>query len=108
MAGHTLTPLAQAPAGFVPRAVVPLIDIYAGAGNPAGFGRLIGWGTGAEQAAARVGSITAQEIQAAGITRPVAQYWLEFYRNAVATGRGATTAPERVRLMQRVIELLGG
>ena len=87
--------------------VAPL-DIYAGAGNPAGFGRLIGWGTGAEHATARTASITLQEIQTAGITRPVAQHWLNFYQNAVANGTGGATAPQRILLMQRVIQLLGG
>jgi RHS repeat-associated protein len=86
----------------------PAFDPFVGTGSPAGFGRLIGWGTGAEAAAARTASITAQEIQAAGITRPVAEYWLNFYTNAVATGRGGATAAERVRLMERILELLGG
>lgn len=83
-------------------------DPFVGTGSNAGFGRLIGWGTGAEHATAPAASITLQEVQAAGITRQVAQHWLDFYQGAVATGRGAATAAERVKLMQRVIELLGG
>lgn len=83
-------------------------DPFVGTGSNAGFGRLIGWGTGAQGASARTASITLQEIQQAGITRPVAEHWLNFYRNAVANGQGGAAAPERVRLMQRVLELLGG
>jgi hypothetical protein len=83
-------------------------DPFVGTGGNAGFGNLIGWGTGAEQAAARTASITIEEINAAGITRPVAQYWLKFYQSAVAAGRGAATAEARVALMQRILELLGG
>jgi hypothetical protein len=37
---------------------------------------------------------------------PVAQYWLTFYRNAVARGAGGATAPARIQLFQRIIELL--
>ena len=89
--------------------VAPIaFDPFVGTGSNAGFGRLIGWGTGAQGASARAASITLQEIQAAGITRPVAEHWLNFYRNAVANGQGGAAAPERVRLMQQVIELLGG
>ena len=94
-------------AGPVPTA----IDVYAGAGSPSGFGKLIGWGgsTGnaAANAAARTTSITLQEIQAAGITVPVAQYWLNFYNTAIANEAGGATAVERAKLMQRVLQLLG-
>lgn len=83
-------------------------DRFAGTGSNAGFGRLIGWGSGPEEAAARAASITLQEIEQAGITRAVAEYWLSFYTNAVANGQGGAAAPQRVILMQRVLQLLGG
>lgn len=77
-------------------------------GGPAAFGRLIGWGIGARAAAARAASITLAEIQKAGITLAVARYWRDFYQAAVNAGQGGATAVERLRLMERIIELLGG
>jgi len=87
---------------------VPQFDPFVGRGNPAGFGELIRWGTGAEAAAARTSSITLQEVQASGITRGVAEYWLNFYSSAVLKGQGGATAQERIKLMQRVLQLIGG
>ncbi len=43
-----------------------------------------------------------------GVTLPVARHWRNFYQAAVDAGRGATTAPARVQLFDRIIELLGG
>jgi hypothetical protein len=77
-------------------------------GGPAAFGRLIGWGKGAADAALRTGTISAGELQAAGMTLPILRYWREFYSAALVGGRGAETAVERLKLMQRSIELLGG
>ena len=83
------------------------IDVFAGTGGPAGFGRLIGWGKGAVEATARTASLKACELQAAGISAPVAKYWLDFYQRAAANGQGGQTAIERIKLMQRALELLG-
>ncbi len=87
--------------------ILNAFDPFVGTGSNKGFGQLIGWGTGAQDATSRAASITLKEIQQAGITRSVAEYLLNFYKNAVATGKGGATAPERIRLMQRVLELLG-
>ena len=81
-------------------------DIFLGAGSEAGFGKLIGWGVGVRGAVARTRSITARDVRQMGMTKEVAQYWLDFYRSAIVRGRGATTAPERVKLMNRILELL--
>jgi Domain of unknown function (DUF4951) len=83
-----------------------VVDIYAGTGSAAGFGQAIGWGVGPQAALARAGTITLCELQKAGITLPVAYYWLQVYQNAVANGQGGETAPPRIILMQRVIEIL--
>jgi RHS repeat-associated protein len=82
------------------------VDQYAGTGGSAAFGRLVQWGTGAEQAIDRTASITLPQIEKAGITLPVAQWWLDFYQRAVSNADGGQTAIERVKLMQRIIELL--
>jgi hypothetical protein len=41
-----------------------------------------------------------------GMTLPVAQHWLNVYVSAEARGAGGATAPARIQLMQRIIELL--
>ena len=95
-------------AGSSSASVAPgAIDPFLGTGSNKGFGQLIGWGVGAQDASARAASITLQEIQQAGVTRPVAEHWLNFYRNAAASNQGAATAPERIRLMERILELIG-
>jgi hypothetical protein len=82
------------------------VDIYLGAGNPAGFGKLVGWGIGPKDAIARTASVTAEECRKMGMTREVAEYWREFYRSAVMHGRGMPSAPERIKLMDRILELV--
>ena len=72
----------------------------------AAFGSLIGWGVGARGAAARVGTITLAELQAAGITLPMALHWQAVYQRAIMNNAGAAAAHERLQLMQRAIELL--
>ncbi len=97
---------ANSPPRFQVPAQARAFDPFLGAGGEAGFGRLVGWGVGARGAAARTTSITKAEIQRMGMNREVAQYWLNFYRNAVDGGRGAATAPERIKLMERILELV--
>ena len=75
-------------------------------GGPAAFGKVIQWGNGAAGAIGKTANITLAEIQAAGISLPIARWWLRFYQEAVASGKGGQTAIERVKLMERVIELL--
>ena len=79
-------------------------SLYTALGAASAFG----WGLGARGAAARATTITLREIQAAGITLPAAQHWLKIYQRAIDCGKGAATAPERVKLMQRIIEILEG
>ncbi len=95
---------AAAPSSNVGKAV----DVLAGARNNAGFSKLIGMGTGAAEAEARAESIRLAELRAAGVTREVAQHWLDFYRNAAATGRGGAAAGARVQLFQQILSLLDG
>ena len=73
------------------------------------FGRdVIGWGTGAEGANARAQSITLQELQQGGVTAAQAQAARDFYAGVLARNRGNATADARVRLMDRILQLLGG
>jgi hypothetical protein len=82
------------------------LDIYLGTGSNAAFGKLIGMGSGPAAAACRTTTITLPELQAMGMTLPVAQHWLHFYQNAVANGTGGLAASERVLFFQRCSELL--
>lgn len=77
-------------------------------GGFASVGSSIGMGVGAEAAIIRTATITVTEIQQAGITLRVARWWLQFYQNAVATGRGGAAAEARVQLWARIVQLLGG
>ena len=77
-------------------------------GGQSAFGTAIGLGRGAAAAILRAQTITLAELQAAGVTLPIARYWLQLYQNAVNNGTGGATAPERVKLFQRMVELLGG
>jgi len=94
------------PRPSITRAPRGAFDPFLGAGGEAGFGKLVNWGVGARGATARTASITKAELQQMGMTRDVAQHWLNFYKNAVDKGRGAATAPERIKLMERILELL--
>jgi len=77
-------------------------------GGFASVGSSIGMGVGAEAAIIRTATITVTEIQEAGITLRIARWWLQFYQNAVATGRGGAAAEARVQLWARIVQLLGG
>jgi hypothetical protein len=83
-----------------------MVNIYLGAKREAGLGKIIGWGVGARGAIARTANITKDELVTMGMTKDVATYWLKFYNNAKDLGRGAATAPERIKLMERILELL--
>ena len=63
-------------------------------GGPAAFGKAIGWGVGRAGAIARTGKITLAEIQAAGITLPVARYWRNFTKPLLMQEK----EPRRLRL----------
>jgi hypothetical protein len=89
-----------------PGSMVNINSIYLGAKAEAGLGKIIGWGVGARGAIARTASITKDELGKMGMTKDVATYWLNFYKNAKDLGRGATTAPERIKLMERILEIL--
>ena len=77
-------------------------------GGTAAFSRLVGIGVGRAAALQRAGTISLVEIQAAGITLPIARYWRDFYQLAVLNGTGTDTAPARVALFQKIIDLLNG
>ena len=88
--------------------VATTVEAVTAFGGLAAFSRLIGMGVGRVAALARAGNITLAEIQAAGITLPIARYWRNFYQAAVDAERGAETAAARVQLFERIIEFLGG
>lgn len=77
-------------------------------GGFAAVGRAIGMGVGADAAIARTATITLAEVQQAGVTLPIARWWLQFDQNAVAAGQGGAAAGARVQFWSRIVQLLGG
>ena len=77
-------------------------------GGTAAVGQAIGMGVGPAAAIARTATITLAEVNTAGITLPVARWWVIFYETAVTNGTGGAAAPARVLLWKRIVEILGG
>jgi hypothetical protein len=70
--------------------------------------KIMRWGTGSETARGRIASLTRQELEAAGVTREMAEAWRDFYRTEALRVPTNPSAPGRAELMQRAVELLGG
>lgn len=64
---------------------------------------VVGWGDKASGAIKAAGEMTAEK--AATLDPSRVQAAKQFYENAVASGRGGAAAPERVKLMERILEL---
>jgi RHS repeat-associated protein len=64
---------------------------------------VVQWGRTASGAIERAAEITAE--QAAKLDPAKVRQALDFHRNAVEAGKGGAAAPERVRLMERILEL---
>ncbi len=90
-----------------------LAPAAAGAGAAAGkipfagfqqWGReVVQWGGRASGAIERAAQMTAE--QAATLDPTKVRQALDFYRNGIEAGRGGAAAPERMRLMERILEL---
>jgi len=63
------------------------------------------WGTGRAQNLARAGTVTLQEMRAAGITRQMAQSWRDFYSYVVQMNPANPSAAGRAQPMQHVVDL---
>ena len=68
--------------------------------------RVMRWGTGDEEARARIGTLTREELERAGLTQEMAEAWRDFYRNELARNPRNPSAAGRAELMQRAVELL--
>lgn len=71
--------------------------------------KVLQWGKGAEGTALRTQNITKFEvatIQAKGFSEPMARQWRAFYANEFLRNVNNTTAHNRVRLMNRIIQLM--
>lgn len=64
------------------------------------------WGRGNAEARDRIGSLTRDELEQAGVTRQMAQSWRDFYVNEVVRNPNNPSARGRAELMQHAIELL--
>jgi hypothetical protein len=73
------------------------------------FGKsVIGWGTGADGANARVRSVTLGELQSAGVTLAQVEAIRDFYAAVLARNPANKAAAARVGLANRILELLAG
>jgi len=74
------------------------------------FGRnVIGWGRGAEGAAARTQSLNLDavaQMQAQGLTRAMATEWRAFYANEFSRNANNLAARNRVELMDAILNLM--
>jgi hypothetical protein len=68
--------------------------------------KVMQWGGSSSEARARIGSLTRDELQAAGVTRAIAQKWRDFYVNEVGRVPTNPSARGRAELMHRAMELL--
>jgi RHS repeat-associated protein len=68
--------------------------------------RVMRWGTGNTEARARIATLTKTELQAAGVTREIAETWRDFYMNEMKRVPNNPSAAGRAELMQRAVELL--
>lgn len=67
------------------------------------FAKIAEWGSGRAATASRLESITAEEARA--MDPRMVQRVKAFYEDAIARGTGAGTAPLRVKLMQKILDL---
>lgn len=73
----------------------------------ADFGqKVMQWGRGSADALARIGNITRDELEDAGVTPEMAKKWADFYVNEVARKPNNPSAAGRAELMKHVTELL--
>jgi 23S rRNA A1618 N6-methylase RlmF len=64
------------------------------------------WGTGSDVPRERMGTITVEEMNKAGVTSEMSQNWANFYRNEMVRNPANPSAPGRADLMQYVRDLL--
>ena len=70
------------------------------------FGRYIMmWGRGESGAIARTATITAEELQPAGVTCEILNDWHEFYRNEAVSNPRHRAAAARAELMAHCLRL---
>jgi RHS repeat-associated protein len=71
--------------------------------------QLVRWGQGPEGAAARLRSLTPEDVarmQADGLTREIAQQWRDFYANDLLRNASNVTAGPRIELLDAIIKLM--
>lgn len=72
------------------------------------FGEVMQWGRGSASARARMATLTADELRAAGITAEMAENWAAAYQAVVRLTPRNPSAAGRVDLMQLAARLLRG
>ncbi len=64
------------------------------------------WGRGERGAITRMGTITADELQQAGVTCEILRDWYEFYRDEAKSNPRNRAADARANLMAHCLRLL--
>lgn len=64
------------------------------------------WGTGPNEARERLSRLTREELLELGLTYNLARQWRNFYDVQSKRRRGLPTSLERVKLLERCMELL--
>lgn len=68
--------------------------------------QIMKWGGGHDAARARIATLTKEELQAAGVTKEIAEAWRDLYRHIAATTPKNPSAAGRADLMQHAVDLL--
>jgi RHS repeat-associated protein len=77
--------------------------------SPQTFGHeVMRWGSGSDEARARISTLTAQELRDAGVTADMANWWARAYEAVARISPDNPSAAGRAELMRRAAELLRG
>ena len=85
---------------------LPVPEVPAGMSRSEFGNNVMRWGTGNAAARARIGSLTREELEQAGVTRGMALSWRDFYRNEVSRNPSNPSAAGRADLMNAAARLL--
>ncbi len=87
------------------RKLLPKFPRYEGWSN-ARWGRIMKWGTGNDEARARITQLTKEELQREGMTKEMAEAIRDFYKKTAEVDPWNPSAAGRAELMQKAVDLL--
>jgi hypothetical protein len=90
----------------IPKVVLPPSTLFGGVTFQHWGRSIVSWGVGAQDALARMQTLTKDQIAKLAITRAQAKAGLEFYKNEMMRNPGNATAAARVKLMEHILSNL--